>query len=286
MSSSYVTESKLEELLDAQTKKFTSKFDEFKSYFTDHLQALLKPINEEISSLKSSIDTRDAEINTLKTQIATIQSTNNDLIAANKTLEARLSKTEKFQSDATASFQQLETKLEDRTNRQLRQTIVVKGLPEKKNEKWADTRNALAKYVSKAYQMDIKHAYGLFERVHRGGGDGFDGKKKGKRDIYALCRHWDDSEELVWRSYNVNKGKSKKDRIFIEYKYGPITTLRRGEALKRRKEVLDEKLYRNAYVKFPAILMGRKDGEDTYSVVADFSEAPVSKLPVLVSNDI
>ena len=58
------------------------------------------------------------------------------------------------------------------------------------------------------------------------------------------------------------------------------------EALKRRKEVLDEKLYRNAYVKFPAILMGRKDGEDTYSVVADFSEAPVSKLPVLVSNDI
>ena len=52
MFSSYVTESKLEELLDAQTKKFTSKFDELKSYFTDQLQALLKPINEEISSLK------------------------------------------------------------------------------------------------------------------------------------------------------------------------------------------------------------------------------------------
>ena len=90
----------------------------------------------------------------------------------------------------------------------------------------------------------------------------------------------------MWRWYNVNKGKSKKERVFIEYKCSPPATLSHGEALKRRKEVLDEKLYRNAYVKFPAILMGRKDGEDTYSVVADFSEASVSKLPVLVSNDI
>ena len=71
-------------------------------------------------------------------------------------------------------------------------------------------KRLLAKYVSKAYQMNIKHAYGLFERVHRGGGDGFDGKKKGKRDIYALCRHWDDSEELILRSYNVNIGIRKR----------------------------------------------------------------------------
>ena len=45
--------------------------------------------------------------------------------------------------------------------------------------------------------MDRVHS--LFERVHRGGGNGFEDKKKGKRDIYALCSHWDDSEHLFER---------------------------------------------------------------------------------------
>ena len=71
-------------------------------------------------------------------------------------------------------------------------------------------------------------------------------------------------EHLVWKSYEANKSKAKKDRVFVEYKYGPLTTLRRGEAMKKRRQVMDEKLFRNAYVKFPAILMGRKDGEDSY----------------------
>ena len=121
----------------------------------------------------------------------------------------------------------------------------------------------------------------MFKRVHRGGGDGYNNSKKGKRDIYALCSHWDDSELLVWGSFDANKKKAKKDRIFIDYKYGPLTTLRRGQALKKRKEVLDQKLYRNAYVKFPAVLMARKEGEDVYSKIADFSNADVSKLPVV-----
>ena len=59
----------------------------------------------------------------------------------------------------------------------------------------------------------------------------------------------------------VNRDKPRKDKVFIEYKYGPLTTLRRKEALKKRKEVLEQKSYRNAYVEFSAILMGRKDIE-------------------------
>ena len=90
------------------------------------------------------------------------------------------------------------------------------------------------------------------ERVHRGGGDGFNGNKKGKRDIYALCSHWDDSEMLVAGSYKTNK--PKKDKVFIEYKYGPLTTKKRGKALARRKELIQSKEYSNAYIKYPAKL--------------------------------
>ena len=264
----------MQKMLDAQSR-------DMKSYFTQQLAIALKPINEEIASLKLELQARNKDIDNLKSEIEEIKSVNKELIAVNESLKTRMVTSEKFQTAALESFKQLEGKLEDRTNRQLRQTIVVKGLPEKQDEKWSDTRNILAKHISKAYDIEYKKVYSMFERVHRGGGDGYNNSKKGKRDIYALCSHWDDSELLVWGSFDANKKKAKKDRIFIDYKYGPLTTLRRGQALKKRKEVLDQKLYRNAYVKFPAVLMARKEGEDVYSKIADFSNADVSKLPVV-----
>ena len=91
-----------------------------------------------------------------------------DLIkVGNKTLEAKLTT---FQTITIDSFKQLEEKAEDHTNRQLRQTMVVKGLAEKLNEKWAVTKNLLAKHVTKNYQM-FKTAFALFDRVHRGWGN-------------------------------------------------------------------------------------------------------------------
>ena len=39
--------------------------------------------------------------------------------------------------------------------------------------------------------------------------------------------------------------------------------------------------YKNAYIKFPAQLMARKDGEDNYNLIQDFSKKCVSKLAVL-----
>ena len=265
----------IQKIIDAQSR-------DLKTYINEQLDVRLKPINDEIASLKLELKQKVAEIDHLKSAIVDVKSVNEQLMTANKSLEARLVTLEDFQAASKESFKQLETRVEDRTNRQLRQTIVVKGLPEKKNETWTDTRNILAKYVSKSYNMEFKTAYGMFERVHRGGGDGHDNKKKGRRDIYALCSHWDDSELLVWGSFAANRNKPKKDKVFIDYKYGPHTTLRRGEALKKRKEVLEQKLYRNAFIKFPAVLMARKDGEDNYSKIEDFSNLDVSKLPVFV----
>ena len=267
--------SEIQKIIDAQSR-------DLKTYINEQLDVRLKPINDEIASLKLELKQKVAEIDHLKSAIVDVKSINEQLVTANKSLEARLVTLEDFQAASKESFKQLETRVEDRTNRQLRQTIVVKGLPEKKNETWTDTRNILAKYVSKSYNMEFKTAYGMFERVHRGGGDGHDNKKKGRRDIYALCSHWDDSELLVWGSFAANRNKPKKDKVFIDYKYGPHTTLRRGEALKRRKEILEQKLYRNAFIKFPAVLMARKDGEDNYSKIEDFSNMDVSKLPVFV----
>ena len=274
-SSRYVRESTLKDMFDSHAT-------EMKKYIAEHFAVLLEPTNKEIALLRSELKSRDSAISDLKEEVAAVKATNAELANANKELTEKLTKFDKFQSATLESFKQLEEKVEDRTNRQLRKTIVVKGLPEKPNEKWSDTRNLLAKHIAKSYNMEFKTAYAMFERVHRGGGNGYQERKKNRRDIYALCSKWDDSEHLVWKSYEVNKSKAKKDRVIIEYKYGPLTNLRRGEAMKKRKEVMDEKLYRNAYVKFPAVLMGRKDGEDGYSEIANYSDKCVSKLAVFV----
>ena len=71
------------------------------------------------------------------------------------------------------------------------------------------------KHISKAQDIEFKKVYSMFERVHRGGGDGYINSKEGKRNIYALCTYWDDSELLVWDSFDANKKKAKKDRVFI-----------------------------------------------------------------------
>ena len=148
--------SEIQAIIDPQSR-------DLKTYINEQLDVRLKPINDEITSLKLELKQRVAEIDNLKSAIVEIKSVNEQLVSANKALEARLVSSEEFQDAVKESFKQLETKVEDRTNRQLRQTIVVKGLPEKQNETWTDTRNTLANYVSKSYNMEFKTAYGMFE---------------------------------------------------------------------------------------------------------------------------
>ena len=223
-SSCYVSKTAIQEMLDEQALDLKT---DLKTFFDQKLSSLLEPIRQDIFDLKQEIDEKEAVISDLKSELESVKLQNQDLVTGQNSLIARLEKLESFQSSATKSFLQLEEKTEERTNRQLRQTIVVKGLPEKKKESWADTRNALAKHVAKAYNMDFPKAYQMFERVHQGGGDGFGEKKKGKRDIFALCTHWDDSEKLVLGSNKAHKAMPKKDRISFDYKYGPLTNARR-----------------------------------------------------------
>ena len=53
--------------------------------------------------------------------------------------------------------------------------------------------------------------------------------------------------------------------------------------MKRRRELIENKTLKNAYVKFPAQLMGKKDGKDSYELIEDFSQKGVLELAVLVN---
>ena len=100
----YVTKSSLQEMLDAQSR-------EMKSYFSEQFEARLKPINDEISSLKAELQLKNEAINKLTSEMEVVKSTNDELVAANKSLEDRISTCEKFQSSVLESFTMLEEKL-------------------------------------------------------------------------------------------------------------------------------------------------------------------------------
>ena len=79
---------------------------------------------------------------------------------------------------------------------------------------------------------------------------------------------WEDCEALV------KKSQAARD-VFFEYKYGPRTTVRRNMALKERKALKASGELDKAFIKFPAILMGKKNNEHSYRVIRNFSKEPV-----------
>ena len=62
---------------------------DLKTYINEQLDVRLKPINDEIASLKLELKQRVADIANLKSEIVDIKSINEQLASANKSLEAR-----------------------------------------------------------------------------------------------------------------------------------------------------------------------------------------------------
>ena len=83
------------------------------------------------------------------------------------------------------------------------------------------------------------------------------------------------------KSHHQNRqGKNlsrKQKGVFVDYKYGPLTTLRRNLALKRRRELLNSGELSKAHVAYPARLMGLKGNEKKYKLIEDFSATPVCR---------
>ena len=64
--------------------------------------------------------------------------------------------------------------------------------------------------------------------------------------------YWEDCERLT------KQARSADVNFYDDYKYGPKTTLRRNEALKKRKELKADGVIDRGFVAFPARLMGKK----------------------------
>ena len=242
----------------------------------------LRPINDTLSRLESKINEHSSVLALHEEELSSIKRENSNLQQIVDELAARLHTLENSPSCDYAQHQDTNTslseelnnvkeRLEERTNRQLRQTLVFKGIKEAPKETWESTKQLLATTISNNVGTSYNNAYQLLNRVQRSGPTD-NPQKRGQRDIYANLHNWDHCERLVrdFRHLNI-RGQTN---VRVDYKYGPLTTNRRTQAMEKRKELKAEGKILSGYVKYPAQLMAKIPGNSAYVVIEDFSSAP------------
>ena len=95
----------------------------------------------------------------------------------------------------------VEDLIEERTNRQLRKTLVIKGVPEDEDEKsWQDCENKLSKIFAETLDIPTEDAKSLIDCCHRDGNEKYYKESKKTRPIYAAMLHWKTCEQFIWNA--------------------------------------------------------------------------------------
>ena len=265
-----VTEKELQSIL---TKALKTQKDELLKEFKKEIDAL----SVKVDNIKKTAD----DAMTLATQnqasIARIDVEVKSLTTDYNNLKTEHDNLKESFAGQEHTIKSLESKLEDSVNRHMRKTLVVKGVKELENESWKMTESVLAKTISLATNGDVdeSEAANMIERAHRSKPNR---QKKGRRDIFVKFYSWKDSE-YIKEQFARKNFKDRQFKTYCEQKYGPLTTARRNEALKARKELKLSGEIARGYVAFPAKLMVKLPNdsrEAKYRLHKDYSSVEIS----------
>ena len=274
-----VTEIKL---ANASTKaELTEKIEDLSSKF-DAINQRFGRQDERIERAETLIGEIDGKVENLKVAHARELQILSDRI---KNIEEKVGPLENIPE----TVQQLKEVVEERTNRQLRETLIFKNIEEKENEKWEDTKILLAKLISETCQnISYNDAFHGIKRCHRESAKkqeqiANNGRpsRAGKRHIYAALYSWDLCQSII-ESFRKRGISERNFNVYAEHMYGPLTTKRRGLALELRKKLKEEGTISGGYVAFPAKLFVNRvgnvdmEGKKVYNFHVDFSKHDVT----------
>lgn len=192
---SVITSSKLEVILAAQFEKNRS---ETEKTIKDAIKHELSSMKNEIIRLQSELETVSGVANNAMKLAEQVKKDLTKLQEENSHLKTQL------KNDTNEHNKMLEV-VEDNKNRQLRKTLVFKGIPEQdqsenvhgsgssRGENWDNTATVLAKSMSEALGTSIEEASKMVERCHRAAPNpNYRGNMP--RPIFAAFLDWRDSE--------------------------------------------------------------------------------------------
>ena len=255
----------------------------------DGISIRLDGYDAKLTDIERNIQSTDESVTELREEIASKDDANTkkfkDLTDRIATLEKKI----ELLVNVPTEMDRMAENIEDRTNRQLRETLVIKNVPEIGEENtnnstrnYQATKKILAELISRHLDMDYNEVFSELKRVHRErdrSHEDLEYSRKGKRWIYAAFHSWDLSQEVI----ETFKMKCIKDRAFdisAEQKYGRLTTKRQQLALTLRKELKEAGTITSGFVNFPARLMVNYPGEmngikKVYRLHTDFSKHKV-----------
>ena len=244
---------------DALLAEFAIKQDQLKAELLAEFTKKQEKWEADLSEVKQIADQNTNDIAMLKQTIVT-------LVDINK--------------EQTKNIGDLTERVEERTNRQLRNTLVFKGIPDVEGEKdqgsksWHITRQLLANKIAENIDgLDEEVAFKLLERVHRGKESKFN---KGRRPIYAKLFDWNDCEKIK-ECFRFANMENRELNIYCEQMYGPRTRFRRNKAFIERKALKDDNKIVSGFVAYPAKLMVKytRNKSEQYTQIKDFSKVEV-----------
>ena len=226
--------------------------------------------NPNCKKLSETVQTLTESVNTLLDRVKSLEaSLETALSALNKKDNSDNSDDTFSHSAVLKRMHSIEELLEERTNRQLRKTLVFRGVKQDTSERsWKDCEEVLAKVIASTLDIDSKIAINMIDRCHRGGNPEYFKKENKPRPIYAAMHEWKVCEDVIFQA-------RRKRTIFVDYKYGPLTTKRRNLALKRRRELINAGAITQGHVAYPARLMGKGKDDVRYREIENFSNVDV-----------
>ena len=183
--------------------------------------------------------------------------------AAIAELTARVEALEREKGESEKTIQTLHNDLDDVKNRNMRNNLIIKGLPEPSNGEKEDTRAVVINYLAELAEQDEAEIEDVVDRCHRGGRKNNNNNNNNinnkPRNIYmnfTSSRHVD---------FYIQKARTQKSEYKLERQFTKPVQDRRNAAMLHRRTLLDNKEITAGYLEYPATLMVKKPGDSKES---------------------
>ena len=244
-----------------ETQVILDSLAETEKNMKKYIHEQISPLNETIKDLRKQLHQmkEDAKVSKKRTD------DNTNLI--NK-LSTKVNNFEEVIAVQSVQIKVLQTRLEDQTCRNSRNSLIIRGVKEEPEEKWDDTRRIVCEALSAKLDLTSEQMSGMIERIHRGKPP----KNEGPRVVHARFFNWNHIELIKDKWWKNGKGTG----IYLDQRYGADTTFRRNQALATRKQLKTAGEIVGGYVKYPAKLFVKYQSTDRkHHLHEDYSSTPI-----------